>query len=112
MEDSSYVREDLESLLSKRVPSTASQKSLKELSNFYARSDAPKGEIVILISGATKYNDAFDEIKLVSMLTEELQKNSLRDAVHTVTQISGKSRKVIYSLAISLDKADKSKTGN
>ena len=33
MEDSSYVREDLESLLSKRVPSTASQKSLKELSN-------------------------------------------------------------------------------
>jgi len=86
--------------------------SLKKLSNFYTRSDAPKGEIVILISGATKCNDAFDEIKLVSMLTEELQKNSLRDAVHTVTQISGKSRKVIYSLAISLDRADKSKTSN
>ena len=86
--------------------------SLEELSNFYAKSDAPKGEIVILVSGAAKRDDAFDKSKLVSMLTEEMQKNSIRDAVHTVAQTSGKPRKVIYSLAISLDRTDKSKTSN
>ena len=78
--------------------------SLKALSNFYKKSIAPKGEIVILISGATEFNDPFDEIKLKLMLTEEMQSKSLRDAVQFVTQISGKPRKKIYSLAIDLDR--------
>ena len=43
------------------------------------------------------------------MLREEMQANSLRDAVQTVTQISGKSRKFIYSLAIDLNKKVKNK---
>jgi 16S rRNA (cytidine1402-2'-O)-methyltransferase len=78
--------------------------SLKLLSNFYAKSVAPKGEIVILVSGATERNDTFDKVKLTSMLREEMQVNSLRDAVQTVTQISGQPRKIIYSMAIDLDK--------
>jgi 16S rRNA (cytidine1402-2'-O)-methyltransferase len=78
--------------------------SLKLLSNFYAKSVAPKGEIVILVSGATERNDTFDKVKLISMLREEMQVNSLRDAVQTVTQISGQPRKIIYSMAIDLDK--------
>jgi 16S rRNA (cytidine1402-2'-O)-methyltransferase len=78
--------------------------SLKLLSNFYAKSVAPKGEIVILVSGATERNDTFDKVKLISMLREEMQVNSLRDAVQTVTQISGQPRKIIYSMAIDLDR--------
>jgi hypothetical protein len=38
------------------------------------------------------------------MLHEEMQATSLRDAVQTVSQISGQSRKIIYSLAIDLDR--------
>lgn len=78
--------------------------NLKSLSDYYKRSIAPKGEIVVLVSGVTEFNDSFDEIKLKVMLTEEMQRKSLRDAVQIVTQISGKPRKKIYSLAIDLDR--------
>ena len=77
--------------------------SLKLLKNFYAKSVTPKGEIVILISGAKGCSDEFDKIKLKSMLREEMQATSLRDAVQTVTQISGQPRKKIYSMAIDLN---------
>ena len=83
--------------------------SLKLLANFYAKSVAPKGELVILISGAKKRNDEFDNVKLMSMLREEMQATSLRDAVQTVAQISGQSRKKIYSMAIDLNRECKKK---
>ena len=81
--------------------------SLKLLSNFYAKSVTPKGEIVILIHGANEHNDMFDKVKLISMLREEMKAASLRDAVQTVSQISGQPRKIIYSIAIDLDKVRK-----
>ncbi len=77
--------------------------NLRSLKNFYTKSFAPKGEIVILISGANEPNDEFDEIKLASMLREEMQATSLRDAVQTVSRVSGQPRKKIYSLAIDLN---------
>ena len=83
--------------------------SLKLLSDFYAKSDTPKGEIVILISGANESSNEFDKIKLLSMLREEMQTNSLRDAVQTVTQITGQPRKKIYSMAIDLNSGSKKK---
>jgi uncharacterized protein with PIN domain len=49
-------------------------------------------------------DDIFDTAKLTAMLREEMQATSLRDAVQTVSQISGQSRKIIYSLAIDLDR--------
>ena len=83
--------------------------SLKLLTNFYAKSGAPKGEIVILISGANERSNKFDKVKLLSMLREEMQTNSLRDAVQTVTQISGQPRKKVYSMAIDLNSGGKKK---
>ena len=59
---------------------------------------------VILVSGMKSRNDKFDTAKLIAMLREEMQATSLRDAVQTVSQISGQSRKIIYSLAIDLDR--------
>lgn len=76
--------------------------SLKLLKNFYAKSVAPKGEIVILISGANERSDEFDKMKLISMLREEMKATSLRDAVQTVTKVSGQPRKKVYSIAIDL----------
>ena len=37
------------------------------------------------------------------MLAEQLVNSSLRDAVKTVTELSGQSRRKIYQLAIELD---------
>ena len=83
--------------------------SLKLLQNFYAESVAPKGEIVILISGFNKRSDEFDKIKIISMLREEMQAASLRDAVQTVTQVSGQPRKKVYSIALDLNRECKKK---
>ena len=74
------------------------------LAEFYQQALPPKGEIVILVSGMTANNDTFDTAKLTAMLREEMRETSLRDAVQTVSQISSQSRKIIYSLAIDLDK--------
>ena len=74
------------------------------LAEFYQQALPPKGEIVILVSGVTANNDKFDTAKLTAMLREEMRATSLRDAVQTVSQISSQSRKIIYSLAIDLDK--------
>ena len=74
------------------------------LAEFYQQAPPPKGEIVILVSGITASDNIFDTAKLTAMLREEMQATSLRDAVQTVSQISGRSRKIIYSLAIDLDK--------
>ena len=80
--------------------------SLKILSEFYAKSKIPKGEIVILVSGADKQDNTFDTEKLISILREEMGSNSLRDAVQNVAEISGEPRKKIYSLAIDLTKGN------
>ena len=78
--------------------------TLLSLAEFYAQAPPPKGEIVILVSGNIKDDDEFDTAKLATMLRAEMQATSLRDAVQAVTQISGQPRKMIYSLAIDLDK--------
>ena len=77
---------------------------LAELAAFYASAAAPKGEIVILVSGADPGHATFDDDALRLMLREELRAHSLRDAVKTVTEISGKPRKYIYVLAIEVGK--------
>ena len=80
---------------------------LKVLSDFYKESKIPKGEIVILVSGASAKQDKFDTEKLSSILIEEMRTNSIRDAVQNVTEISGESRRKIYSLAIDLAKINR-----
>ena len=76
---------------------------LDELAGLYARQDPPRGEVVILVEGASQTTAIFDDAMLKNMLTEEMQNSSLRDAVKTVTEMSGQPRRKIYQLAIELD---------
>ena len=77
---------------------------LDELAGLYAYQDPPpRGEVVILVEGASHTTAIFDDIILKNMLAEELQNSSLRDAVKTVTELSGQPRRKIYQLAIGLD---------
>jgi 16S rRNA (cytidine1402-2'-O)-methyltransferase len=78
--------------------------SLEALVNHYATAPTVKGEIVILVSGAPREAQTFDDDALEVMLREELRDNSLRDAVKTVTEVSGKPRKHVYALAIDIDR--------
>ena len=55
-----------------------------------------------LLKGPAK-KQPYDEKLLKDMLVEELLKSSLRDAVKTVTELSGQPRRKVYQLAIELD---------
>ena len=56
------------------------------------------GSRLVSLSGdMAASNNIFDTAKLTAMLREEMQVTSLRDAVQTVSQITGQSRKIIYS---------------
>ena len=77
--------------------------TLDELAGLYAYQDPPRGEVVILVKGADQTTALFDDKMLKDMLAEQLENNSLRDAVKTVTEISGQPRRKIYKLAIELD---------
>ena len=76
---------------------------LDELAGLHAHQDPPRGEVVILVEGASQTTTIFDDKILKTMLAEELQNSSLRDSVKTVTELSGQPRRKIYQLAIELD---------
>ena len=76
---------------------------LNELADLYALKGSPRGEVVIIVEGASHKTTVFDDTILKNMLAEELKNSSLRDSVKTVTELSGQSRRKIYRLAIELD---------
>ena len=76
---------------------------LDDLAGLYSHQGPPRGEVVILVTGASQTIAIFDDKMLKNMLAEELQNNSLRDAVKAVTELSGQPRRKIYQLAIELD---------
>ena len=76
---------------------------LDELADMYACNGSPRGEVVILVKGSSQTAVIFDDKMLTNMLAEQLEDSSLRDAVKTVTEISGQPRRKIYKLAIELD---------
>ena len=76
---------------------------LDELAELFAQQAAPRGELVVLVEGASQTTPVFDDMMLKTMLAEEMHGSSLRDAVKNVTEISGLPRGKIYKLAIELD---------
>jgi 16S rRNA (cytidine1402-2'-O)-methyltransferase len=60
---------------------------------------APKGEIVIVVGG---YEAAENEYDIDALLKQEMERVSLREAVDTVMEITGLSRKSIYDRALKL----------
>ncbi len=76
---------------------------LDELADLYTLKGSPRGEVVILVEGASQSTTMFDDTILKNMLAEELKNSSLRDSVKTVMELSGQSRRKIYQLAIELN---------
>lgn len=78
---------------------------LLDLTDYYDGNGAPKGEMVILVSGASKTVDVKPHT-LDIMITQALENSSLKNAVAYVSEQTGKPRRDIYSRALEI----KSKT--
>ena len=64
---------------------------LDELAGLYVHQDPPRGELVILVEGSSHKTAEFDDVMLKNMLAKQLENRSLRDAVKTVTELSGQT---------------------
>ncbi|MCB2107291.1 MAG: rRNA (cytidine-2'-O-)-methyltransferase, partial [Rhodobacteraceae bacterium] len=71
-----------------------------------ARIDPPRGEVVIVVAGASEHVDesAFD---IDGALRDALVQHRLRDAVDLVTATSGKARREVYARALALTRDGK-----
>lgn len=76
--------------------------TLTTLCNHYETTETPKGELVILVEGRKKDETMFDDVTIEQMLRAELEGATLRDAVQTITDMTGQPRKKIYKLAIDI----------
>ena len=61
-----------------------------------------KGEIVVLVAGRSRDDEAPDDDQLAAMLRAELEGQRLRDAVRSVAETTGLPRNRIYRLALEL----------
>lgn len=76
--------------------------TLSELADIYAGLEAPKGEVVVVIGPPIeKANELMD---IETLLRSALETMSLRDAALAVSQASGRPKREVYDLALSLSK--------
>ncbi len=65
----------------------------------------PKGEIVLVIGGATEDEPQLSDEALDEMLQKALETLSMRDAVAAIADATGLKRKYVYDRALALQKA-------
>ncbi|MEI6985089.1 MAG: 16S rRNA (cytidine(1402)-2'-O)-methyltransferase, partial [Rhodospirillaceae bacterium] len=77
--------------------------SLPELAAYYAAAGPPKGEVVVVVGPPLdSANDDIDDAGLDAALGRALTELSLRDAVATITRLSGRPRRAVYARALEL----------
>ena len=81
--------------------------TLVELVAHYARSGAPKGEIVLVIAPPVARERAVSSEELDALLQRALARGSLKDAVAVVTDETGLKRRDVYARALALAEGGK-----
>lgn len=76
--------------------------TLTDLLSYYEKKGAPRGEIVLLVSGATNETNKDNVSQRDFLLKEALKRLSLRDAVNEVSIITGTNKKQTYQLALKI----------
>jgi len=76
--------------------------TLDELAARLASGPTLKGEIVLLVAGRSRDDEAMDDAQLAAMLRAELEGQRLRDAVKSVVEMTGLPRNRVYRLALEL----------
>ncbi|MEN9856610.1 MAG: hypothetical protein RL186_64 [Pseudomonadota bacterium] len=78
---------------------------LSALRALYATQGPPKGEIVVVVGGASDTSLAPDDDRLDDLLVAALATHSLKDAATSVAEATGVPRRTIYARALALDQA-------
>ena len=76
--------------------------SLKQLSDYYAAQDTPKGEIVVLIGESTEVDSEITDELIESLLIEALKTLPVKLAASQVADQTRLSKRDCYQLALSL----------
>ena len=71
-----------------------------DLTHFYTQEGLPKGELVVVIEGASEASH--DQKSVDALLQDALEKMSVKDASHEVSMLTGWSKKDVYQRALLL----------
>ena len=89
-----------------KLHETIERDRLGLLAEKYARNDPPKGELVLLVKGADKSAQSYDEDGVRALLGDILQNSSVKDAAREAEALTGWSRRSLYQIALSIAKKD------
>jgi 16S rRNA (cytidine1402-2'-O)-methyltransferase len=76
--------------------------ALDELASHYEKSDAPKGEIVVVVSPPDASAKIISEEEIDAQLKRAMKRSSLKDAVAAVAEETGAKRRDVYARALAL----------
>ena len=68
----------------------------------YQAAPPPRGEIVILVEGASAFHHAVSDYAIIALLSDALKTHSVRDAVQQVEALTGAKKRHIYQLALTV----------
>ena len=89
-----------------KLHETVEHDSLSVLAQKYAEMDPPKGELVLLINGADKSAQDYDEAGVYALLTDILTRGSVKDAAKEAEALTGWPRRDLYQMALQIAKKD------
>ena len=89
-----------------KLHETIERDRLELLAEKYARNDPPKGELVLLVEGADKSAQSYDEDGVRALLGDILQNSSVKDAAREAEALTGWPRRNLYQIALSITKKD------
>ena len=89
-----------------KLHETVEQRTLGVLAQKFADIDPPKGELVLLVSGADKSAKNYDEEAVISLLEDILSRASVKDAAKEAEALTGWPRRTLYQMALKIARRD------
>ncbi|CAI8314691.1 MAG: Ribosomal RNA small subunit methyltransferase I [Rhodospirillaceae bacterium] len=89
-----------------KLHETVEQQTLGVLAQKFADIDPPKGELVLLVSGADKSAKNYDEEAMISLLEDILSRASVKDAAKEAEALTGWPRRTLYQMALKIARRD------
>lgn len=89
-----------------KLHETVEQQTLGVLAQKFADIDPPKGELVLLVSGADKSAKNYDEEAVISLLEDTLSRASVKDAAKEAEALTGWPRRTLYQMALKIARRD------